>query len=873
MTILSSSRWTAGVHREVLANGLTLLVQRDEAAPAVAVVTHVKAGFFDEPDRWIGISHVLEHMFFKGTPSRGVGAIARETKSAGGYLNASTTYDHTTYYTVLPASGLAAALDLQSDALRHSLIDSGELARELEVIIQEARRKLDTPAAVAQETLHEVMFDHHRIRRWRIGREEALRRLTREDLWAYYQSRYVPERVVVAMVGAIDVEEALALARVRYADWAAAPGAIDPSPAEPPRTGVRSRTLRADVLQGELILGWRGVTPLDPDAAPLDLAAAVLALGRGSRLYRALRDTGLATAVYAHHYSPTELGVFSVGAELGPERVAEALPRIAEEISSLALLGPSPAELERGRTLLLSRWARTLESTDGRGAALAMGEALGGVDVLDREFAALASAPAEAVQAAAAKYLRPEDVSAVLSLPAAAGSELTAERLAAVFAVSALRAPDTPDVASLRVPPARSVRKQETAGVTHAALAGIDLLVRPKRGVPTVTLGLYTPRVTFDPPGQAGIAGLAIRSALRGAGGYGAGELAYAIERLGGSFAPSVTLDWLGYSTTVLADHLAPAAQLLALLLTDPAHDEREVLAERALLVEETRQATDDMFRYPFQLAFASTFGRRGYGLPALGLPETVAALGPAEVRGWHRDRLLEGRPVIIAVGDLEPAAAIDQLAGVLEQLAPHPDRWCPEPERWAPGPLPREERVRRQKAQSAFAMIFPGLRRADPGYAAVEVWAAIASGLGGRLFESLRDRRSLAYTVLAVAWGRGRTGALATYIATSPGRESEARREMLVELERFASEAVSETELRQAVNYLAGQAQVERQGSAAVMTEILEAWLVGRGLEDLADPGARFRAVGVEEVQAAARSLDPSRRAEGVVEGSPDGR
>jgi zinc protease len=138
------SRWSAGVIREVLPNGLTLLVQRDVSAPVVAVVTLVKAGFFDEPDHWIGISHVLEHMFFKGTTRRGVGAIARETKAVGGYLNASTSYDHTSYFAVLPAGGLAAALDIQSDALRNSAIDPHELARELGVIIQEAKRKLAT---------------------------------------------------------------------------------------------------------------------------------------------------------------------------------------------------------------------------------------------------------------------------------------------------------------------------------------------------------------------------------------------------------------------------------------------------------------------------------------------------------------------------------------------------------------------------------------------------------------------------------------------------------------------------------------------------------------------------------------------------------
>jgi zinc protease len=146
---VSPPRWTAGVRREVLPNGVTLLVQEDRSAPVVAVVTHVKAGFFDEPDRWTGISHVLEHMFFKGTERRGVGAIARETKSAGGYLNASTSYDHTAYFTVLPASGLTEALDIQADALRHSVIDADELARELQVIIQEAKRKLDTPSSVA----------------------------------------------------------------------------------------------------------------------------------------------------------------------------------------------------------------------------------------------------------------------------------------------------------------------------------------------------------------------------------------------------------------------------------------------------------------------------------------------------------------------------------------------------------------------------------------------------------------------------------------------------------------------------------------------------------------------------------------------------
>ena len=112
------------VRRTVLPNGLTVLVRRDSSAPVVAIVTHVKAGYFDETDDVSGIAHVLEHMFFKGTIRRGVGEIAKETKGSGGYLNAHTIYDQTVYYTVLPASGFAAGLDIQADAYANFVIEA-----------------------------------------------------------------------------------------------------------------------------------------------------------------------------------------------------------------------------------------------------------------------------------------------------------------------------------------------------------------------------------------------------------------------------------------------------------------------------------------------------------------------------------------------------------------------------------------------------------------------------------------------------------------------------------------------------------------------------------------------------------------------------
>ncbi len=869
MTLALPTRpWTGTVRREVLPNGLTLLVQRDDSAPAVAVVTYVRAGFFDEPDRWVGISHVLEHMFFKGTPSRGVGQIARETKSAGGYLNASTSYDRTSYFVVLPSSALPAAIDIQADALRNSTIDAGELARELQVIIQEANRKLDTPDAVAYETLHELMFDRHRMRRWRIGTAEQLAGYTRDDVNGYYRSRYVPGRTIVSVVGAVDEDETLALLRKTYDDWAPGDGAHDPSPAEPFLEEVRARTLRGDVSRAELVLGWRTVDPLHEDSVPLDLAAAVLSSGRGSWLYRALREPGIVTGVSASNYAPTELGVFSIGADLDPARIDEALDGIAGAVARLSLLGPSAEDMQRARTLLQARWARQMESMEGRASALASSEALGRLDLLDEEYERLGTVTADEVRAVAARYLTPHSVRAVAYLPEGEVADLTSERLAAAFAVTPLTMAASPVTPVLEAPSPRPVEGRVTASVLHVALPGVDLLVRRKAGVPTVSLGYYVPRIAQEPAELAGVGALAIRASVRGAGSMDAAALAFAAEGLGGTLGTSAGIDWCGLGIPVLSENLVPAATLLRLAALEPLLSDSALATERQLLLEEARQVPDDMFRFPFQMALGAAFGDRGYGLPMGGTIDTLPNITPDAAREWHRTQFANVRGTVVVIGDLDPEAAAAELAGVFGDLPPADMPPSRLPQRVAPAADDWQRVVTRTKAQSAFAMVFPGPDRRNPARHAAEVWSAVASGLGGRLFDALRDKRSLAYTVIGASWARRDAGAMLTYIATAPEREEEARSAMLVELERFASDRVSADELNLGVNYLAGQAEVRRQSASSVASEIIDAWLGGGNLEELEDPGAPYRAVTAEEVRTVVAESFSAKRAEGVVRG-----
>lgn len=842
---------SARVHREVLDNGLTVLVDHDPGAAAVAIVTHVRAGFFDEPDELAGISHVLEHMFFKGTPRHGAGELARRTKAAGGWLNAGTGYDHTSYYTVLPAGSFEEGLSLQADALRHAAIEADELGRELQVIIEEARRKRDTPSAVAHESMHALLFDHHRIRRWRIGEEERLAGFTREAVAGYYATRYTPARTILAVAGGVAPAEVTAAARRHLGDWTAAVTEIPRGPEEPWRHDVRARTLRGDVSQADLVLGWRTVPPLHADAPALDAAAAVLSAGRSAWLPQRLRDPGIVLSVLASHFTPTEVGVFSVNADLDPARLREALAGIAGALHRLGTAGPAPEDLDRARTLLRARLARRLESAESRAMLFAEAEALRDVHLVDDWLADLSALTPADVREAARRWLRPDALAGVAYLPETGGEELTEAVLRESFA------PPTP-VPARRAP-----------GTRVLALPGADLVVRAKPGTPLVTVGIFRRRRTQEPAAQAGLGALLVRTALRGAGGLDAAALATAFDRLGGPAAGSISADHFGFRATVLAEHLRPAADLLRRVMWEPHLLADRVAVERDTLAREALQLTDDMYRYPFQLALAAAFGDEGYGVPTGGTPGSVPTLTEADLRRWHQEETAAGRSLVVAVGDLDPESALAELAEVMAGAGADGGA---EPPVSGPPALPSggEQRiVTRARAQTAIAMVFPGPARPDSRRFAAELWASAAGGLGGRLFEALRGRRSLAYTVTASAWQRLGAGALLTYIATSPEREEEAREQMLAELDRFRAEGVTAGELEQAMGYRCGQAAVQRQTGAAILSELADLWLAGDPLEAFEAPDAPYRAVTREAIhELVAGSLDAVRRAEGVVRG-----
>lgn len=867
-------------HVTELDNGLTVLVREDHSAPVAAIVTYVQAGYFHEPDRLVGISHVLEHMYFKGTERRGPGDIARETKAVGGYLNAGTIYDHTSYYTVLPADALGRGLEIQADALRNPRVDPDELARELEVIIQEVKRKLDNPSALATESLYALLFDVHPMRRWRMGTEEQLRGYTRDDVLGFYHSHYRPDNIVLCVTGDVELAAVLRLVEDRYGDMPARSGETMQMPEEPDRRELRVRGIAGDIAQMHLELGWRTPGTLHEDTPALDLLATVLGQGRGARLYRQVREAGHAHAVGAYNYTPADIGVFGIGAELDSNDADAALAAVGRVVHESISRPVERTALERAKNMLEARVTRRMATMEGQATLLAEWQAMGSWQLAGRYLHLIAEATPETLHRVATYYLDPERVAVVSYRPESAPDPgwtavSVLGKLTGDGEDTTQPAPVPPGEAGTTAPtpPAQSAadfaRERVEDGVHFYSLAnGVEIAVCPRTASPLVAMAVCRRGgVIEENDTTRAFTSMMMRTSVKGTRSRDAAAIALQTETLGGAISATVSADLFSWTLTVPTGHADAAFDLLADVALNPSLPDEEVQRERALAVAELGRLRDDMARMPVRMVMQGAFQGHPYGVSMAELETAFANVTVPRLRRWHRARVLAAAPAVILVGDVGPDAAASFVAQKFADLPPGKHFDVPASPVW---PLEGGRTLQqRDRAQTALAFGFPAPARNHPDVFALMVAANAISGLGNRLFEELRSRRSLAYSVSAYPIARWLAGTFVAYIATSPDRETEARRALLDQLATLAEDGIDQDELERAKRYTIGTWRIQRQTSSAVLLEIAEATLLGRGLAEIREFEQRVLDVHLHDIRrVAAQHLDEARLVEGIIRG-----
>jgi zinc protease len=416
-----------------------------------------------------------------------------------------------------------------------------------------------------------------------------------------------------------------------------------------------------------------------------------------------------------------------------------------------------------------------------------------------------------------------------------------------------------------KTPPPKFER--EEAGVrVYRTANGVPILVRRKPGAPLVHAGVYVlGGASLEDPSLAGLTTLLVRTALKGTTSRSALQIAEEGELLGGSVSGAAGSESFGWSISVPTNHAAAAIELLADVAQHPTLEEPALDTERAIALADVVALRDDMYRYPMRLATQAAFESHAYGTPASGTEESLKKVGVDDVRRWHAEHALTSSAVIGLVGDVDP----DELAAIAARAFADL-RHAPTPAIVSPAwPMTITTSVEtRDRAQTALALLFPGPTREDPRRFSAEMIAGVASGLGGRFFDELRDKRSLCYTVHAFAIERRLAGTFGAYIATSPGQEDEAREGLLAEFRRLRDEPVTQEELERAQTYAVGTHAIRQQSGGAVLADIVDAFLFG-SLSELDSYDANVRAVTAASMQSVARDFfDQRRRVEGIVRG-----
>jgi zinc protease len=408
-----------------LANGLTVVLEPHDAADVAAVQLWVRAGARDEGPHEAGLSHLIEHLLFKGTPSRGPGVIDQTISGLGGEMNAATSQDWTYFHVVLPAGRLDTAVDVLADAAQHAVFDPVEVERERHVVLEEIRRAADTPSAALWRVLARGHFGEHAYGQPVLGSAESIAGVSRDTIVDYYRRSYLPNNATVVVAGSMPAARSLDAVRAAFGGWA--PGPLPERPRrtpEPPRAPRRVEESKA-LHQTYLGLAWSGTIPPDPDVYALDLVTTVLGQGRASRLVQSLRERlGLVSGIASSFYLQHDAGTIAVTARTTTARYAEVEAAVLAEVGHLSEELVTEEEFTRAMTAVEAEHAFSGETAEG--AAYALGTAdtvwtlefeLGYVDAIRR-------VTREAMREAARRHLRPDRFTgAVIGAGAAGGGE------------------------------------------------------------------------------------------------------------------------------------------------------------------------------------------------------------------------------------------------------------------------------------------------------------------------------------------------------------------------------------------------------------------------------------------------------------------
>jgi zinc protease len=773
----------------ILPNGLTVIVQEDRSAPVASVQAWCGTGSVDEGEHLgAGLSHILEHMLFKGTKTRGLSAIVQKIQDVGGYINAYTSFDRTVYWIDVPKAGTSVAIDILADTMMNSTLPPEEYAKEQEVIRREFAMGMDDPDRMAGQLLFATAFQRHPYRLPVIGQLDIFNQLTQEDVLRYYKTRYVPNNLTFVVVGDVDAEAVYQQLNALFKDHPAKSLPAPYIPAEPPQLGQRVVHQEFATELSRLSLAWHIPEITHPDVPALDLLSTILGDGRSSRLYRRVREeAGLAFGVSAFSYTPGDPGLLGIDATVEPgkrEATQELMLKILEEIKEE---GVTSEELAKAKKISLSHHLGSLTTMRGQASDLGSNWFLTRNLNFTRDYLAVV------------QKITPEDIRRVAS-KYLTSYNLTIVSLNPKGTLAVKSETSRPDVAG-------EIQKIELSN-------GLRLLVREDPRLPLISMAaVFRGGLLAETPRTNGITRLMAKVLLKGTKTRTAEQIADTIEAVGGGIGSDAGNNSFSVSLDVTAPDLKLGAGLLSDVLLNATMPEMAVAREKEVQLAGIKEDEEQLMIVARNLLRETLFQDHPYALRGKGSVESVSRLTQKDLLDFKDRYLVAKNGVIFVFGNVQAAEVKQIFEEALGGMKPGELALT---DALPPPPLTKNITVEslKDKAQGVIMVGYRGVDVFSPDRYALQLIDEASSDLGSRFFVRIREQMALAYYVGASQMEGLVPGLFLFYLGTDPQKIEQVQAALLEEIGKLAAEGLSNEELTRAKKKLLGQQQIGNQSN-----------------------------------------------------------
>ena len=801
-----------------LKNGLTVYIIRDSRFPLVCTRLFVGTGSANETAEQAGISHVLEHMVFKGTEKRPKGQVARDVESLGGYLNAATSFDKTWFITDMPAKHWKTGMDVVKDMAFHPSLDPAELEAEKDVIVSELKGGDDTPTRRLFEDLQVAGLAHTVYGRPIIGFEKTIRAVTADDLRAYIRTWYQPQNMMLLVAGDIDPKAVLAHAEELFGDLKN--DTILPEPAPVQLEGAAGGP-RVEVTYGpwnKVYLGIALPAPALGDQRSIDLDVLAYALGGDgtSQFYRKYRyEKQLVDSISVGNMSLNRAGLFYMVAQLDADKVEPFWQEFTRDLAALDAGKITPDVIERARFNYEDGMDRASETLDGLTSRKATVQfELGGPQGEANVRHALAAVDSARLRQAQDLGLRPDQVRVRVLAPEKA-------KLPDLDAILQHNWPAPAVERQKAAAAAEKVGKREIVDLGQ----GRTVILQPDRTIPYVSLEILRPGGNaLLKPADQGLAQLTAATLTDGCGTRDLDAMERFVAERAASLSASVGVQSFTVSLTGPARFNADYFALLGDLLHKPTFAEKDVRRQADTLKAALVRRQDNPMSFMGSKINGFLFpGGQPYGFDGLGTTENQDRFGPGDVQAFWKQQ--NAQPWILSVaGDFDREKVLAFARSLPVPTAPAVD--VPQPTWGADKRLPLSLPGRQQ---AHLLLAFHAVPLDHPDAPALMLLESVLSGQSGLLFNKLRDEQGLGYTVTAFYRSLPEAGFMAFYIGTTPRNLDVARQGFSGIIKDIKTDLLPAELLAKGLNRMEGSYYRGRQSLGARADEAASERLLGQ--------------------------------------------